>query len=168
MKGIAVKTLPPSTSVPAKAHTKNGKHSGGPGGQIGHYSFVGVLSKRETTLPGNEKVRWAQMEKKLICLCPLLCLTGAVPAAEQSLLALPRSAPEAQGVSSAAIFDFIQAADRQVTEMNSFMFVRHGSVVGTGRRHRHHQRHTRHAGRDESDLGQAAPRHADLGAAGQR
>src|SRR6266487_1039118 len=25
MKGIAVKTLPPSTSVPAKAHTKNGK-----------------------------------------------------------------------------------------------------------------------------------------------
>ena len=25
MKGIAVRTLPPSTSVPAKAHTKNGK-----------------------------------------------------------------------------------------------------------------------------------------------
>src|SRR5438046_6552205 len=25
MKAIAVKTLPPSTSVPAKAHTKNGK-----------------------------------------------------------------------------------------------------------------------------------------------
>src|SRR6266498_1358693 len=84
MKGIAVKALPPSTSVPAKAHTKNGKHSGGPGGQIGHYSFVGVLSKRETTLPGNEKVRWAQMEKKLICLCPLLCLTGAVPAAQRA------------------------------------------------------------------------------------
>ena len=39
--------------------------------------------------------------KKLICLCPLLCLTGTVPAAEQSSLALPRSAPEAQGVSSA-------------------------------------------------------------------
>jgi len=43
MKAIAVKTLPPSTSVPAKAHPKNGKHSGG---QIGHYSFVAVFSKR--------------------------------------------------------------------------------------------------------------------------
>src|SRR6266516_7363503 len=70
--------------------------------------------------------------KKLICLCPLLCLTGTVPAAEQSSLALPRSAPEAQGVSSAAILDFIQAADRQVTEMNSFLLVRHGSVVAEG------------------------------------
>src|SRR6266496_1804306 len=70
--------------------------------------------------------------KKLICLCPLLCLTGAVPAAEQSSLALPRSAPEAQGVSSTAILDFIQAADRQVPEMNSFMLVRHGSVVAEG------------------------------------
>ncbi len=70
--------------------------------------------------------------KKLICLCPLLCLTGAAPAAERSSLALPRRAPEAQGVSSAAILDFIQAADRQVTEMNSFMLVRHGSVVAEG------------------------------------
>jgi hypothetical protein len=34
MKGIAVKTSPPSTSVPAKAHTKNGKHSDGQIGQL--------------------------------------------------------------------------------------------------------------------------------------
>src|SRR5438093_12540821 len=58
---------------------------------------------------------------------------GAVAAAEQSSLALPRSAPEAQSVSSAAILDFIQAADRQVTEMNSFMLVRHGLVVAGNR-----------------------------------
>ncbi len=45
---------------------------------------------------------------------------------------MPRSAPEAQGISSAAVLHFIQAADRQVKEMNSFMLVRHGHVVAEG------------------------------------
>jgi CubicO group peptidase (beta-lactamase class C family) len=70
--------------------------------------------------------------KILICLGPLLCLAAAVPAAEKASFALPRSAPEAQGVSSAGILEFIQAADRQVNEMNSFMLVRHGYVVAEG------------------------------------
>lgn len=43
--------------------------------------------------------------------------------------ALPRSTPEAQGVSSAAIREFIEAADQQVNSMHSFMLVRHGKVV---------------------------------------
>jgi CubicO group peptidase (beta-lactamase class C family)/pimeloyl-ACP methyl ester carboxylesterase len=43
--------------------------------------------------------------------------------------ALPRSTPEAQGVSSAAILDFIETADREASEMHSFMLVRHGHVV---------------------------------------
>jgi CubicO group peptidase (beta-lactamase class C family) len=43
--------------------------------------------------------------------------------------ALPRSTPEAQGVSSAAIREFIETADRQVDSMHSFMLVRHGHVV---------------------------------------
>lgn len=42
---------------------------------------------------------------------------------------LPRSTPEAQGVSSAAILDFVQTADREVKSMHSFMLVRHGHVV---------------------------------------
>ncbi len=42
---------------------------------------------------------------------------------------LPRSTPEAQGVSSAAILDFVRAADEKVDTMNSFMVVRHGEVV---------------------------------------
>ncbi len=42
---------------------------------------------------------------------------------------LPRSTPESQGVSSAAIADFIESADRQVNSMHSFMLVRHGQVV---------------------------------------
>ena len=43
--------------------------------------------------------------------------------------ALPRSTPESQGVSSAAIRDFIQSADSQLDSMHSFMLVRHGQVV---------------------------------------
>ncbi len=43
--------------------------------------------------------------------------------------AFPRSSPEAQGISSEAIFDFIQTADHEVDSMHSFMLVRHGHVV---------------------------------------
>ena len=45
---------------------------------------------------------------------------------------LPRSTPEAQGVSSAAILAFIEAADQQIDAMHSFMLVRHGQVVAEG------------------------------------
>ncbi len=45
---------------------------------------------------------------------------------------LPRTTPEEQGVSSAAIHDFVRAADEQVNAMNSFMLVRHGKVVAEG------------------------------------
>lgn len=42
---------------------------------------------------------------------------------------LPRSTPEAQGVSTASIREFIATADRQVNTMHSFMLVRYGHVV---------------------------------------
>ena len=45
---------------------------------------------------------------------------------------LPRSTPEAQGVSSAAIRAFVEAADQQVDTMHSFMLLRHGKVVAEG------------------------------------
>ena len=44
---------------------------------------------------------------------------------------LPRSNPEAEGVSSAGVLAFIEAADNLDT-MNSFMLVRHGRVVAEG------------------------------------
>jgi len=54
-------------------------------------------------------------------------------AAEKSPNALPRSTPEAQGISSAAILEFIEAADKQQAEsMHSFMLVRHGKIVAEG------------------------------------
>lgn len=45
---------------------------------------------------------------------------------------LPRSSPEAQGVSSAAILSFVEAADNDIEFMNSFMLLRHGYVVAEG------------------------------------
>ena len=45
---------------------------------------------------------------------------------------LPRSSPEAQGVSSPAVLSFIEAADKQIDSMHSFMLLRHGCVVAEG------------------------------------
>ena len=44
---------------------------------------------------------------------------------------LPRSTPEEQGVSSAAVLSCIEALDK-IDSMNSFMLVRHGHVVAEG------------------------------------
>lgn len=45
---------------------------------------------------------------------------------------IPRSAPEAQGVSSAGILQFLEAVEKDVHEMHSLMLVRHGNVVAEG------------------------------------
>ncbi len=46
--------------------------------------------------------------------------------------ALPCSSPEAQGVSSSAVLSFVEAADKTVDSMHSFMLLRHGCVVAEG------------------------------------
>lgn len=45
---------------------------------------------------------------------------------------LPRSVPEKEGVSAAAIGRFVEAAGHSRTEFHSFMFMRHGKVVAEG------------------------------------
>ena len=45
---------------------------------------------------------------------------------------LPRSTPEAQGVSSAGVLAFVEAVDTRIDSLNSFMLVRHGQVVAEG------------------------------------
>ncbi len=44
---------------------------------------------------------------------------------------LPRSTPESQGISSEAILQFVQAADK-INTLHSFMLVRHGHVIADG------------------------------------
>jgi CubicO group peptidase (beta-lactamase class C family) len=62
----------------------------------------------------------------------VLALSSGARLSAQSASALPRSTPEQQGISSAAILAFVQAADTSVDAMNSFMLVRHGHVVAEG------------------------------------
>src|ERR1700733_10302254 len=45
---------------------------------------------------------------------------------------LPRSNPEAEGVSSSGIHQFLDAAAKGKTEFHSFMFLRHGKVIAEG------------------------------------
>lgn len=47
-------------------------------------------------------------------------------------MTLPRSTPEAEGIASSAILDFIQAAEAQLDSLHSVMVVRHGAVVAEG------------------------------------
>src|SRR5450631_2664478 len=56
-----------------------------------------------------------------------ICL-AATPVTQAADVPLPRSTPEAQGISSQAIGDFIQAAEK-INTLHSFMIVRHGQVV---------------------------------------
>src|ERR1700680_3965262 len=64
--------------------------------------------------------------------CVWLSACTVCVAAQKASLALPRSTPEKQGISSSAILGFVEAADRQVDAMHSFMLVRHGQVVAEG------------------------------------
>ena len=67
--------------------------------------------------------------KAFLPLLLVLTLGAPPPAVNQSL---PRSTPEAQGIASADILAFIEAADRDIDTMNSFMMVRNGHVVAEG------------------------------------
>ena len=55
--------------------------------------------------------------------------TGTLDKQDKQSVRLPRATPESQGVSSASIAKFIQAADEKVNSMHSFMLLRHGKVI---------------------------------------
>ncbi len=62
-----------------------------------------------------------------------LVLASSLAFAHQAAEArLPRSTPEAEGVSSRAILDFVDAADTQIDALHSMMLVRHGKVIAEG------------------------------------
>jgi hypothetical protein len=61
-----------------------------------------------------------------------LSFAGAAAVPPETLRSLPRSSPERQGISSTAILEFVEAVDRQIEAMHSFLLVRHGHVVAEG------------------------------------
>lgn len=54
-------------------------------------------------------------------LLSLLATSAAAP--------LPRSTPEAEGISSVSVREFLEAADKEINTLHSFMLVRHGKVI---------------------------------------
>jgi CubicO group peptidase (beta-lactamase class C family) len=68
--------------------------------------------------------------RNVIRICLIIVLTGTAWAGQAD--ALPRSAPEAQGVSSSALLGFVNALDEQMDGMHSLMVLRHGQVIAEG------------------------------------
>ncbi len=69
-----------------------------------------------------------------IFLLPLLILVFTLNACSDKQVnsKLPRSVPEAEGVSSEDILDFLDAVSKSEHEIHSFMFLRHGKVIAEG------------------------------------
>jgi CubicO group peptidase (beta-lactamase class C family) len=65
---------------------------------------------------------------KTLCVLALLALGASASFGAE----LPRSSPEAQGVSSTAVLAFVESADKNIDSMNSFMLLRHAHVVAEG------------------------------------
>ena len=68
--------------------------------------------------------------KQLLPVLFVLILSSIHLSAQKS--SLPHSTPEAEGVSSQGIIDFIDAANKSKTEFHSFIFMRHGKVIAEG------------------------------------
>ena len=62
----------------------------------------------------------------------LLVLLGCVACAHAGRASLPRSTPEAEGISSQAIVDFVEGADQNVDTFDSFRILCHGKVIAEG------------------------------------
>jgi CubicO group peptidase (beta-lactamase class C family) len=67
---------------------------------------------------------------KMISVWILLVVSFSV--AGQTGTSLPRSTPEAEGVSSPDILKFIGATEKSKNELHSFMILRHGKVIAEG------------------------------------
>src|SRR5262245_16423585 len=69
--------------------------------------------------------------KSILRICSVLLLTGALNLGHAAS-AVPRTAPEAQGVSSTAWLEFVNTLDQQIDGMHSLMVIRHGQVIAEG------------------------------------
>lgn len=66
-------------------------------------------------------------------LLPILaCLLFCACTHKPDVNSLPRSTPEAEGVSSEAILKFVDAVEKSDHELHSFIFLRHGKVIAEG------------------------------------
>ena len=67
-----------------------------------------------------------------IFVCSLILVFSSCSKFGTKTTSLPRSTPEAEGVSSEQILQFIEAVENSKNEVHSFMFLRHGKVIAEG------------------------------------
>jgi CubicO group peptidase (beta-lactamase class C family) len=72
------------------------------------------------------------MRNESPALARVVVLLGCASWAHAGGASLPTSTPEAEGISSQAIADFVHATDKNVNTFDSFMLVRHGKVIAAG------------------------------------
>jgi CubicO group peptidase (beta-lactamase class C family) len=71
------------------------------------------------------------MKRNVFCFPGALVIVLLACSSSAGNQPLPRSTPEAQGISSQAIGDFVSAVDK-IDTLHSFMLVRHGRVIAEG------------------------------------
>jgi CubicO group peptidase (beta-lactamase class C family) len=89
-----------------------------------------VVSVRESRAMKKTTSLAAALLLAAIALARIAGAADVHPAADPA--ALPRSTPEAQGIPSAAILAFVEAAEQKIDAVHSLMVVRHGQVVAEG------------------------------------
>jgi CubicO group peptidase (beta-lactamase class C family) len=72
------------------------------------------------------------MKSRLRLFAAIASLIAVMPSAHAADQPLSRTTPEAEGISSQAILEFVEAADKNVNTFDSFMIVRHGKVIAEG------------------------------------
>jgi CubicO group peptidase (beta-lactamase class C family) len=70
--------------------------------------------------------------RRFHALALFLSVAAVAAAVESPPFTFPRSAPEAQGISSSAILGFVEEAEQKLDALHSIMIVRHGQVVAEG------------------------------------
>ncbi len=68
----------------------------------------------------------------ILCIAVIHLLATSCKNDTPATTSLPRSTPEAEGVSSEAIITFLDSAATSRHEFHSFMFLRHGKVIAEG------------------------------------
>jgi len=71
------------------------------------------------------------MQRNCLCLASALAISFFSFSSSAGNQPLPRSTPEAEGISSQAIGDFVSTVDK-IDTLHSFMLVRHGHVIAEG------------------------------------
>ncbi len=72
------------------------------------------------------------MKRILYAFLILIIVAGCNDKEKETSQVLERSTPEAEGVSSQGIIDFVNAYNEKGIEAHSFMFLRHGKVIAEG------------------------------------